>query len=251
MAYDLDRIVAGMASGSDEIRLSAAVALEQAMGEELEAGCADWEPLVARLLTTLTQGVGDRHKGVQVHSANCLEFLAFQSPAVVPALRSVMSGTGAWQAWGAALVTARMGYWFPEMAPALSGALGAADRDVRWAAAGFCLQLGRNHPEAVRTVKDALTGENPAARKMAAYCLGAMGQYAPVEAELAARLSDSDRDVRRAVILGIDKLPAVSPAVVERISTLAKTDPDEFVRRTAAAVAAKPRPGAHPMGEPG
>lgn len=241
MAYDLERILQGMADGGDDTRLSAAVALEQALNEELEAGRAEWEPLVAQVLPTLIQGIGDRHKGVQVHSANCLEFLAFQSAAVVPALREVMAGADPWQAWGAALVTARMGYWFSEMAPALTGALGAADRDVRWAAAGLCLQLGRSHPEAVQTVKLSLAGENAAARKMAAYCLGAMGQYAPVETELAARLDDPERDVRRAVILGIDKLPAVSLPVRERIAALAKSDPDEFVRRTAAVVAAKPR----------
>jgi hypothetical protein len=74
---------------------------------------------------------------------------------------------------------------------------------------------------------------------MAAYCLGAMGQYAEVEEALAARLDDAERDVRRAVVLGLDKLPRVSQPVRERVAVMRREDPDEYVRRTAAAVAAK------------
>lgn len=238
MAYDIERILQGLADEESATRLSAAAALETALKEELEAGRADWEELVAQLLPALIQGVGDAHKGVQVHSANCLEFLSYQSQAVVPALREAMAGADGWRAWGAAIVTARMGYWFPEMARALGGAFGAADRDVRWAAAGFSLQLGRSHPEAVAMVKQVLTTENPLARKMAAYCLGAMGQFAEVEPALAAQLGDPDRDARRAVILAIDKLPRVSDPVRTQIEAL-RSDPDEFIRRTASVVAAK------------
>jgi HEAT repeat protein len=239
VAYDLAGIRAALGEAGAEIRLSAAAAMEQALKEELENGRTEWEPLVDQLLPLLVAGVGDEHKGVQVHSANCLEFLCFQSQRVVPALREAMAGTDAWQAWGAALVTARMGYWFPEMAPALQGAMGAQDRDVRWAAAGFCLQLGQHHPEAVAAVKATLADPNPNARKMAAYCLGAMGRYAEVEAALAAGLSDPERDVRRAVVLGLDKVPQVSVEVRGRIAAMRREDPDEYVRRTAAAVAAK------------
>lgn len=238
MAYDLERILAGLRSAEAAERLSAAVAVEQALKDELEQGRADWAPLVEQALPALIAGIGDPHKGVQVHAANCLEFFAYQSERVLPALRAVMAGPDTWQAWGAALVTARMGVWFPEMAAALGAAFGAKDRDVRWAAAGFSLQLGRKYPEAVAMAKGALTSANPLARKMAAYCLGAMGQYAQVEPELAAQLADPERDVRRAVILAIDKLPQVSPEVQQRIAALRK-DPDEYIRRTASAVAAK------------
>ncbi|HLN60629.1 MAG TPA: HEAT repeat domain-containing protein [Symbiobacteriaceae bacterium] len=238
MPYDVPGMLAALQDAAPETRLSAAYALEQALKQELESGRTDWAPLVADLLPRLIASVGDEHKGVQVHSANCLEFLAFQSDAVVPALREAMAGPDAWKAWGTALVAARMGYWFPEMAPALGNAMGARDRDVRWAAAGFSLQLGRSHPEAVANVKATLRSENANARKMAAYCLGAMGQYADVEEALAGALDDPERDVRRAVILGLDKLPRISAPVQERIATM-RQDPDEYVRRTAAAVAAK------------
>ena len=135
---------------SDEAtRLSAASALEQALKEELEAGRTDWEGLVGRILPALIGGIGDRNKGVQVHSANCLQFLAYQSEAVIPALREAMRGAGSWRAWGAAIVFARLGLWSPEVGPALAGAMGAQDRDVRWAAAGYALQLGRKHAEAI------------------------------------------------------------------------------------------------------
>ncbi|HYG59115.1 MAG TPA: HEAT repeat domain-containing protein [Symbiobacteriaceae bacterium] len=235
---DTDRILAGLRSESGTARLAAARELEERLKEELERGRSEWESLVNGLLPALTAAIGDAHKGVQVHAANCLEFFSYQSYAVIPALRAAMAGPDPWRAWGAALVTARMGLWFPEMAPALQGAMGAGDRDVRWAAAGQCLQLGRSHPEAVDTVKATLASDNPLARKMAAYCLGAMGQYAAVEPALAAGLSDPDRDVRRAVILGIDKLPEVSEPVQAQIAAL-RQDPDIYVRRTAAAVAAK------------
>jgi HEAT repeat protein len=236
--YDLPRMLAAMQADDPQTRLSAAHTLEQALKEELEGGRTDWAPLVAELLPVLIRGVGDEHKGVQVHAANCLEFLAFQSSDVVPALREAMAAGDPWRAWGAALVAARMGYWFTEMGPALAAAMGARDRDVRWAAAGFSLQLGRNHPDAVEMVKQTLRSENANARKMAAYCLGAMGQYAEVEGALAAQLNDPERDVRRAVVLGLDKLPRIAEPVQERIAAM-RRDPDEFVQRTAAAVAAK------------
>ncbi len=238
MSLNLEGILTDLKDSNEQVRLSAAQALEQALKEELEAGRADWEPLVAQALPTLIQGIGDPNKGVQVHSATCLEFLCYQSAAVIPALRAAMAGPDSWRAWGAALVTARMGTWFPESARALSEAMGAKDRDVRWAAAGFSLQLGRKYTEAVDMVKATLRSENPLARKMAAYCLGAVGQYAPVEPELAAQLDDPERDVRRAVILAIDKLPQVSSEVQHRIAGMRK-DPDEFIRRTSSAVAAK------------
>ena len=238
MAYDVERIVDGMCSGDAALRLSAAAALEEALKEELEQGCAAWDDLVAAVLPGLVAGLGDAHKGVQVHAANCLEFLSYQSPEVLPALRAALAGPDRWRAWGAALVGARLGLWCEEMGPALAAAMGSSDRDVRWAAAGYCLQLGRRYGEAVATVKCALGSENPLARKMAAFCLGAMGQFADVEADLAERLDDEERDVRRAVILGIDKLPRVSEPVQARIGAM-RQDPDEFVRRTAAAVAGK------------
>jgi HEAT repeat protein len=238
LAYDLERILAGMMDSDAATRLSAAAALEGALTAELEGGRVEWEPLVNQVLSTLIQGIGDVHKGVQVHSANCLEFLAHQSEAVVPALRAAMSEADLWRAWGAAIVIARMGFWLPEMGPALGAAMGGIDKDVRWAAAGYCLQLGRSYPEAVATVKQTLQSENPLARKMAAYCLGAVGSYTDVESDLSTRLDDPDRDVRRSVLLAIDKLPAISPAVMARIAAM-RGDEDEFVQRTAAAVAAK------------
>lgn len=238
MGYDTEALLQGLASPDAGVRLSSARGLEEALKEELEQGRTDWEDLVSAALPALLVGMGDTHKGVQVHTGNCVEFLSYQSPRVLPALREALRSADRWQAWGAALVGARMGLWCEEMGPALCDAMGAADRDVRWAAAGFCLQLGRKYGEAVDTVRQALAAENPLARKMAAYCLGAMGQYAPVEPDLAARLNDPERDVRRAVILGIDKLPQVSGPVQERIRAM-RNDPDEYVRRTAAAVAAK------------
>ncbi|MFZ5828259.1 MAG: HEAT repeat domain-containing protein [Bacillota bacterium] len=238
MAYDLDRILTGMNDPDEATRLSAAYGLEQALKEELEAGRTDWEPLAGRILPVLIEGIGDQHKGVQVHSANCLQFLAYQSEAVIPALREAMRGAGSWRAWGAAIVFARLGLWSPEVGPALAGAMGARDRDVRWAAAGYALQLGRKYPEAVEMVMQTLASPEPLARKMAAYCLGAMGEYADVEAVLAGRLTDPERDVRRSVILAIAKLPQVSEPVLQQIAAL-RHDPDLYVQRTADAVARK------------
>jgi HEAT repeat protein len=238
MAYDLERIQAGLAAPEVATRLSAAQALEAAFHEELDAGRLDWAPLVDRFLPLLVQGLGDAHKGIQVHAANCLEFLAYQSEAVIPALREAMAGPDRWRAWGAALVVARMGLWTPELGPALAGAMGAPDRDVRWAVASLALKLGQTHPPAVAMVKGLLHDPNPTARKMAAYCLGAMGKFTPVAAELASSLTDPDRDVRRAAIVALDKLPDVPEAVQQAVAER-RSDPDPFVQRTASAVAAK------------
>lgn len=238
MAYDLDRILVGMSDTDDTVRLSAAYALEQALTEELEAGRTEWEPLVGRILPVLIRGIGDRHKGVQVHSASCLQFLAYQSEAVIPALREAMAGSDSWRAWGAAIVFARLGLWSPEVGPALCAAMAAQDRDVRWAAAAYALQLGRTYSDAVDAVTQTLASPEPLARKMAVYCLGAMGAYAQVETVLAERLTDPERDVRRSAILAISKLSQVSEPVRQQIAAM-RHDPDLFVQRTADAVAKK------------
>lgn len=234
MAYDVELFLSAVTNAGIETRLTAVASLEHA----LKAETGPLPGLVDRVLPALLRGLGDSYKGVQVHSANCLALLSEGSAAVVPALRETMAGPDAWQAWGAALVTARMGHWFPEMGPALSAAMGSADRDVRWAAAGYAFQLGRTHPAAVAMVKETLVSPNPLARKMATYCLGAMGGYAPVETALSECLGDPERDVRRAAIVALSKLPEVSAAMRNRVAEL-RADPDEHVRRTAAAVAAQ------------
>lgn len=238
MGQDLAALMKDLADPESAVRLAAAQRLEAAFHAELDEGRRDWAPLVADFLPLLVQGLGDRNKGVQVHAANCLEFLAYQSEAVVDALREALAGPDRWRAWGAALVVARMGLWTPEVGPALAGAMGAQDRDVRWAAASLALRLARVHPSAIEMVKSTLQDPNPIARKMAAYGLGAIGAFAPALDELVAALPDPERDVRRAVILAIDKLPAVPEAVRERVAAY-REDPDIFVQRTAGAVAAK------------
>jgi len=236
MAYDLERILTGLVADDASTRLSAAYAMEQALHEEMDGGRTNWADLTDRLLPLLIQGIGDQNKGVQVHSANCLQFLAYQSEQIIPALRAAMADPTAWRAWGAAIVFARMGLWAPEVGPALAAAMGASDRDVRWAAAGYALQLGRSHSEAVAMVRQTLGSPDPLARKMATYCLGAMGAFAPVEDDLANRLADPDRDVRRAALLALNRQPQVSDPVRDQIAALC-ADPDPFVQRTAAAVA--------------
>lgn len=273
-AYDIDRIVAALADSELEVRLSAVTALARALGAPLDAGAGaasdapatgalpDAQAAVTTsggqsgaapgadpvrieqllrscpgLLPALVAALGENHKGMQVTAATCLQLIAYQSAAVIPLLRETMLGTP-WRAWGAAIVCARMGLWFPEMAGALSGALGSQDRDVRWAAANLLVQLGRTHAEAVATVRGALAEQNPTARKMGAYCLGAMGAYTDTEAALVSALADRERDVRRAAILALDKLPRLSPESAGHIASL-REDPDVFVQRTADAVARK------------
>jgi hypothetical protein len=111
VAYDIDRILGGLSDPDAGVRLSAAAALEEALREELEQGRLDWEGLVSAVLPGLIEAIGDPYKGVQVHAAGCLQFLAYQSGAVLPALRAAMAGPDAWRAWGAALVGARTGLW--------------------------------------------------------------------------------------------------------------------------------------------
>lgn len=238
MSYDFDRILLGMQSPETETTLSATVAMQRLIQEEAVGGRTDWASVIEASLQVLIRTLGHPYKGVQVHAATCLELLSLQSQSVLPALREAVIGGDLWQAWGAAHVLARLKLWYPEMAPALRSALGSIDKDVRWAAAGHSLQLGRKYPAAVVMVREALRDANPLARKMAAYTLGAVGTFNDVEADLAGCLGDADRDVRRAVILAINKLPRVSPAVQQRIAAL-RRDPDEFIRRTASVVAAK------------
>lgn len=236
MSADLERIARGLSSPDPGERLAAARSLEAQMAALLEAGATDWIPLAGRLLPQLVAGLGDAEKGVQVHCANCLQFLAYQSDAVLPALREALAPPEERRAWAAAFVAARLGLWSAEVGRALAAAMGAPDRDIRWAAAGHALALGRSHPDCVEVVKGVLQAPSPAARKMAAYCLGAMGGYADVAGVLAGRLTDPDRDVRRAVVLALNRLPQVPPELQRAVAAL-RHDPDAFVRRAADAVA--------------
>lgn len=250
---DGSQMIGGLTSADAEERLAAVLALENWLGALLESGLTSdqlahqVEQADPRLLEKLVGALGDEHKGVQVTAATCLQFLAHQTPLVLPRLREAMApaardglaaAPASRRAWNAAIICARMKLWFPEMGPALTAALGAQDRDVRWAAAHALLALGRDHGAAVDAALGALGALGAGARKMAAYCLGAMGQYAPVEGALAGALADPERDVRRAAILALDKLPALSAGTLVQIQAL-EADPDLMVRRTATAVAAK------------
>jgi len=238
MKASLAQIRAGLASPDGKRRVQAAREMEAVLSARLDEGETDWTPVIDALLPSMVAGLGDPEKGVQVHCANCLEFLAYQSEAVVPALRAALKPPEGRQAWTAAFVLARLGLWSDEVGEALSAAMGAPDRDTRWAAAGFALGLGRAHPECVAMVRRTLRAPVPNARKMAAYCLGAMGEYADVAADLADRLADPDRDVRRAAVLALNRLPHVDAAIRQAVARL-RQDPDEFVRRAADAVAAR------------
>ncbi len=234
----LARIQAGLASPDGQSRLRAAREMEALLSARLDEGASDWTRVVDALLTPMLAGLGDSEKGVQVHCANCLELLAHRSEAVIPALCAALTPPDGRQAWTAAFVLARLGLWSAEVGEALASALGAPDRDTRWAAAGFAVALGRSHPDCVAVVRRTLRSPNAVARKMAAYCLGAMGEYAHVAADLAERLADPERDVRRAAVLALNRLPHVDPAIQRAVARL-RQDPDEFVRRAADAVAAR------------
>ncbi|HEY8347334.1 MAG TPA: HEAT repeat domain-containing protein [Symbiobacteriaceae bacterium] len=240
MADPIEPHLSALSSPDPARRLAAAAALEQALQAEQESGRTDWEPLTARLLPVLIRGLGDPEKGVQVHTANCLQLLARHSGAVIPALRQAMGGTNRRRAWGAALVSARLGLWLPEMRHALSDAMSAQDRDLRWAAAQLALALGWSHPEAVEMVVETLQSPDPTARKMAAYCLGGMGAYTAVEAPLTGALRDPHREVRRAALLALNRLPSLSPEAIRQMALL-RFDPDPQVRRTAEAVTGRRR----------
>ena len=243
-----------LGSGEDMTRLHAAKTLEDLLKEELEHGRSDWEPLAQQLTPALIHRLSDRVKGVQVHAANCLEFLAYQSELVLPALRTAMGGAHRQERWLAALIAARLGLWLPEMSPALEDALGAEDRDLRWAAAHLSVRLCRTHQKAVPMILQSLKSPNPTARRMAAYCLGALecdaavvqplrdslGSAPALEQSLVAALTDADPTVRRAALLALHRLRSLSPAALERMAAL-QADPDPFVRRTATAVCGRLR----------
>jgi len=236
MTAELERATRRLASADPGERVAAARDLEAHLTALLAAGATGGAPLAERLLPALVKGLGDTEKGVQVHCANCLQLLAPHSGAVLPALREALTPPDERRAWGAAFVAGRLGFWSAGVGRALAAAMGAPDRDIRWAAADLAVALGRAHPECVEMAKETLQSPVPAARKMAAYCLGAMGAYADVAGALAGRLADPDRDVRRAAVLALNRLPRV-PADVQRQVVSLRQDPDQFVRRAADAVA--------------
>lgn len=240
VAENLHSLLTAAKSAEAAERLRAAKTLEQVLLDELERGQTAWEPLAKELIPVLIGCLGDPEKGVQVHAANCLEFLSYQSAAVLPALRAAVGGAFRPQAWTAALVAARLDLWAPEMGDALREALGAPDRDLRWAAAHAIRQLSRTHPEAAAVVVGTLSDPNPIARRMAAYCLGALGKDGAGEAPLEPLLADADPTVRRAALLALARLPALSQEMLTQVAAL-QADPDPFVRRTAAAVADRNR----------
>ncbi|MFO7173092.1 MAG: HEAT repeat domain-containing protein [Bacillota bacterium] len=227
--WDPDRRLAAAASISRW--LAEAVATPEQVGEALAAH--------PDLVGSLVQALGDRHKGVQVHAAECLEVLAHFSPEVVPALRSALQSGDPWHAWAAAIVLARLNLWWPEMGPALAGAMGSRNRDLRWAAASLVLRLAERYGRPLADLAMAAARDpDPVRRKMAGYLVGEMGrrQYLEAEPVLLPLLEDPEPEVRRAGILALNRQPSLSPAARERLGQIAGADPDPFVRRTAAAV---------------
>jgi hypothetical protein len=117
--------------------------------------------------------------------------------------------------------------------PALLGALELKDGDVRWSATHLITTLGQLYSE-VRPVlqHEARSAANPLRRRMAIYTVRELAGDDPetLKSVLAA-IDAPDGELRRAALSSLAKLTFVDKAVLDRVISIVRSDPDPRMRR--------------------
>jgi HEAT repeat protein len=126
--------------------------------------------------------------------------------------------------------------------PALIAMLDDEQAMVRAAAAHALVSYGEAARDAVAPLRRMLEGPDPLSRIIAALALIELDRPAgdavqPIVEVLTEGLADEHPIARRESAAGLGKLGAAARSAKEKLESLAKTDPDDSVRRAAAAAA--------------
>lgn len=175
--------------------------------------------------------LGDQNRH---HRLTALQSLKHQGSQAVPLLIEALQDSDASVRKGAAFALGAMGADAIEAVPYLLSALKDIDETVRMDVAVALRQIGPSDPSvltaAINDLITALTDEEIATRKGAAFGLGIIGpEAAPAIPHLIARLKDSDEEVQLSAAIALRRMgQAAVPAL-----TAALTDADLSVRAKA------------------
>jgi len=232
-----DRLVTALHSAAIEERVAALVSIIENPGQ-----C-----LGAETVAAIAGCLGADSKTVRRRAADALAALARCDPAMVAAIRPSLGSANDRIRFGAAYALGAIGdeVLTLDTAAALCEALGSSDGDLRWAAAELVVRLGRAHPKEIRKELLALASSaNPAARKMALYCLRDLGvRGSRVLQAGAAAVRDLDVHVRLAALALLSGSFADDDAAAQLMLERLKSDHEVGVRRAAAVALGNLPPG--------
>jgi HEAT repeat protein len=221
-------LLTALDSVATEERVAALVSIIENPGQRLGA----------ETVAAIARCLGADSKPVRRRAADALAALARRDPTIVAAIRHGLRSADHRVRFGAAYALGAVGKeaLTLDTAAALCEALGSLDGDLRWAAAELMVRLGRAHPEEIRGELLALaSGANPAARKMALYCLRDLGAGGTgVLQAVAAAVRDLDAHVRLAALALLSGSFANHDAAAQLMLERLDSDPEVGVRRAAA-----------------
>jgi HEAT repeat protein len=230
-------LVTALHSGAIEERVAALVSIIENPGQRLGA----------ETVAAIAGCLGADSKTVRRRAADALAAVARRDPAIVAAIRPGLRSANHRIRFGAAYALGAVGdeALTLDTVAALCEALGSSDGDLRWAAAELMVRLGRAHPKEIREELLALvTSANPAARKMALYCLRDLGvRGSGVLQAVAAAARDLDAHVRLAALALLSGSFADDDAAAQLMLERLKSDREVGVRRAAAVALGNLPPG--------
>ena len=227
MNLEADAIVAGLRSSRDSDRVSALMSIIAADGVRVPD----------QAIEAITACLAAESKTIRRRAADALAALARRDSNIVASIRPGLNSDLPRIRFGTAYALGAIdGALDLDAASALCEALGDSDGDVRWAAAELIVRLGHSHSRRLGDdLLELLRGGNPAARKMALYCIRDLELRSDAVLRAA---SASTRDVDPHVRLAALALLAASfanhgEAVMQMLERL-ESDNDAGVRRAAA-----------------
>lgn len=227
MSTEHDGIVATLRSNRDSDRIAALTSIIGRGGE----------PLPRETLEAITICLAADSKTIRRRAADALAAAARRDSSIVAMIRSRLNSDDRRIRFGSAYALGAIeGALGLDAAPALCEALGDSDGDVRWAAAELVVRLG--HQDSARLREDLLEllgGGNPAARKMALYCIRDLKLSGDdVLAAASASTRDADAHVRLAALALLASSFAGRQEAVAQMLERLEADRDAGVRRAAA-----------------
>lgn len=232
-----DGLVTALTSTTLEERMAALVSIIENPGQRLDA----------ESVAAIARCLGADSKTVRRRAADALAAVARRDPAIVAAIRTGLGSADHRIRFGAAYALGAVGdeVLTLETAAALCEALGSSDGDLRWAAAELMVRLGRAHPREIgEELLALLRSANPAARKMALYCLRDLGVRGGRVLEAgAAAVCDLDAHVRLAALALLSGSFADHDTAARLMLERLESDGELGVRRAAAVALGNLPPG--------
>ena len=225
---DADSLIAALSPEAPERCINALVALIENPPVAIPDDAAE----------AITRCLSAESKTIRRRAADALAAIARRDSRILATLRAALHHADRQTRFGAAyaLGASGDGALTIDAAHPLYDALGDRDGDVRWAAAELVVRLGRAHPVEIPAGLLALVREgNPAARKMALYCIRDLGACGSEVLDAAAIAShDDDTHVRLSALALLAASFTTSAAAAALALERLESDRDEGVRRAAA-----------------